>query len=205
LRILFAVVSILTTAGCGGLQVDIKQQSAPAVQTVQLETTQGPIVIQLFSDRAPRNAETFLKLCEGGAFDRTYFHRVAPGYLVQGGDPNTRDDDRANDGFGGTKIEGTEEGLPLEATELKHLRGTVSSVGSGGAGQSTSQFFILLKDDPTLDGKYTVLGKVTAGIELVEEISEQPGDEYPDHGGVNPSTAQVILRCTVQDATQPQP
>jgi peptidyl-prolyl cis-trans isomerase B (cyclophilin B) len=182
--------------------------SEPAPETSShrvavLETPEGNIVIRLRFDAAPANALNFMRLCESGAFDRTTFHRVAPGYLIQGGDPDSRDQDPANDGFGGSSWDGRP--LPLEKGLLSHLRGTVSTASTLTSGETGSQFFILLADDPSLDGRFSAFGEVIEGIEAAERIAARPGDPYPpDAGGFRPRTPVPLERCRI-DSTPLSP
>lgn len=191
---------LLLLTGCG--------RPEPAPQTsydrvAVLETPEGNIVIRLRFDAAPANALNFLRLCDSGAFDGTTFHRVAPGYLIQGGDPNTRDQDPANDGFGGSPWNGLP--LPLEKGPLRHLRGAVSTASTLTSGQTGSQFFILLADDPSLDGRFSAFGEVIEGIETAERIAARPGDPYPaEAGGFRPRTPVPLERCWIE-STLPSP
>jgi peptidyl-prolyl cis-trans isomerase B (cyclophilin B) len=159
---------------------------------VVLDTSLGEIVIRLLPDQAPKNAENFLRLCESGYYDQTYFHRVAPGYLIQGGDPNTRDGDPETDGYGGRPFG---EPIPLEVGEPSHLRGMVSMARGNAPASAGSQFFIMLGDDPSLDGEYTVFGEVVEGLDVADSIGDTPGRPYPDVGGFNPDDRQYILCC----------
>ena len=163
--------------------------------SVRLRTIQGEIEIRLLTDSAPRHSENFARLCESGFYDDTYFHRVAPGVLIQGGDPNTKDDDPANDGKGGHSFLGPETMLEAEISDLQHRRGSVSMARGSDPNSAGSQFFIMLKKDTELDGQYLVFGEVIKGMEVVEIIAEQPGQEYPEIGGVNPYRKQIIEEC----------
>jgi len=173
--------------------------------SVVLTTSRGEIEIRLATGEAPRHAENFARLCENGFYNGTYFHRVAPEVLIQGGDPNTRDEDPSNDGKGGYSFRGPGTTLQAEISKLKHLRGSVSMARGSDPDSAGSQFFILLKDDPKLDGLYSVFGEVTRGIEVVESIAEEPGRAYPEEvGGVNPERHQMIEDCRIilPDATE---
>jgi len=136
-----------------------------------LETVKGRIVIE-FADRdAPRTAANFRKLVAQGFYDSTYFHRVIPGFMIQGGDPNTRDANPFNDGQGGP-------GYTLSAEiKLPHVRGAVAMARLGddvnpARASNGSQFFIDLADRPDLDrGGYTVFGHVIAGMATVDSIA----------------------------------
>ncbi len=162
---------------------------------VVLDTSRGEIVVRLLFDQAPRNAENFLRLCESGYYDQTYFHRVAPGYLIQGGDPNTRDGDPDTDGYGGRPHGSPPQSPPLEVGDLSHLRGKVSMARGHGLDSAGSQFFIMLGDDPSLDGEYTVFGEVLEGLDVADAIGDASGRPYPEVGGFNPDEPQYLLCC----------
>lgn len=149
---------------------------SPDTEVAILETKFGKIIIELNDQLAPIHSENFRKNCRIGLYSGTTFHRVVPGFLIQGGDINSKDDDRNNDGFGNPGYT-----LPLE-NKLKHLRGAV------GAGRKMdkinpdrrsdgTQFYICLVDTPFLDKKYSVFGRVIAGMNIVERIAKVPRDE----------------------------
>ena len=148
----------------------------PDTEVAVLDTKFGRIIIELNDQLAPIHSENFRKNCRIGFYTGTTFHRVVPGFLIQGGDINSKDDDRNNDGFGSPGYT-----LPLEK-KLTHVRGAV------GAGRKMdkinpdrrsdgSQFYICLADAPFLDGKYTVFGRVVAGMNVVDRIAKVPRDE----------------------------
>ncbi len=138
-----------------------------------IETTAGTIVVELLPDAAPNHVGYFIKLAREGAYDGTTFHRMVRGGIIQGGDPLSKDPSkRALYGTGGLGV------LGAEISAEKHTRGAVSSVilpgrpDSGGA-----QFFICVVDQPALDGRYTVFGRVVEGMKVAEKISMTPVDE----------------------------
>ncbi|HEY6196704.1 MAG TPA: peptidylprolyl isomerase [Candidatus Eisenbacteria bacterium] len=133
------------------------------------ETSQGRIVIRLFPADAPRTVANFRKLVRAGFYDSLTFHRVVPGFVIQGGDPNSRDENPFNDGQGGPGYT-----LPAEI-KRRHERGAVAMArlpdAENPARESNgSQFYIALRDLPQLDGGYTVFGKVIAGWEAIDRI-----------------------------------
>jgi len=154
---------------------------------VMIQTRLGEIEIELYADAAPGHVTNFLKLVDQKFYEGTTFHRVIPGFVIQGGDPLSKDKDRSNDGTGGP-------GYTLSAEiKLKHLRGNVAAARLGDQvnpdrRSSGSQFFICLEDLPSLDqGGYTVFGRVVQGMDVAEEIAAQPRDERD-----NPSEAVVM-------------
>lgn len=170
----------------------------PNVETVALlETTEGSITLGFFPDKAPNHVENFLELCGSGFYDGTYFHRVSPQFLVQGGDPLTLDDDPSNDGTGGYTFEGPGTSLQAEFNDLSHRRGMVSMARGSDRDSAGSQFFIVLADAPEYDGQFTAFAEVVEGLETVDAISLAPGTEIPGVGGVNPEEHQHIIHCEV--------
>lgn len=125
----------------------------------------GEIRIALYPELAPKNVENFEKLAREGFYDGTTFHRVIPGFMIQGGDPNTRNEDPSDDGYGGPGYK-----VADEFSEALHLRGTVSMANMGSPDSGGSQFFIVQKGSPNLDGNYTVIGKVISGMDVVDQV-----------------------------------
>lgn len=166
---------------------------APGEMAV-IEVMDGNIVIKLFAESAPRTVANFKKLARDGFYEGIAFHRVVPGLLIQAGDPNTRDEDRTNDGLGSIGYQ-----IPPEQNFHRHLKGTVSMAlaevpdPSGELNSDGSQFFICLAPAPFLDGKNTVFGQVVRGFDLVQKISEVERDERN-----NPLEKIVIQKITIQ-------
>jgi peptidyl-prolyl cis-trans isomerase B (cyclophilin B) len=150
----------------------ILQAPAPAKQAV-VETTAGTFVIDLAADQAPVTTAYFMKVAAEGGYNGTIFHKMIKYGIVQGGDPLTKDPGkRAQYGTGGLNV------LKDETRAAKMTRGSVAVVTiPGKADSGGQQFFIAVVDQPGLDGKYTVLGHVTDGIEVVQKISETPVDD----------------------------
>jgi len=163
-----------------------------------IETSAGTIVVSFFPDQAPKHVENFARLCDSGFYDGTYFHRVGAGFMIQGGDPKTKDDDPSNDGTGGHGFSGPGTTLEPELSDIHHRRGIVSMSHATDSATAGSQFFILLAEDASLDGRYTAFGEVAEGMEVVEAISEQPGEPYNVEGGVRPAEAQHVIACWVE-------
>lgn len=172
---------------------------------VVLETTQGRIVIQLNDKEAPKTTANFRKLVQQGFYDGTYFHRVIAGFMIQGGDPNTKDADPKNDGMGGPGWT-----VPAEIG-LPHVRGAVATARQADAvnpkrESSGSQFFIDLAAQPSLDaGGYTVFGKVIDGMEAVDKIAAFAGDgalPAANGGGRNPGKKALITKAKLVPLSQ---
>ena len=145
-------------------------------QIAVIETNFGTIVIQLFPDVAPGHVENFVKLAQDGFYDGTTFHRVIPGFMIQGGDPNSKDDDRSNDGQGGPGYT-----INAEFSDTPHKRGILSMARAQDPNSAGSQFFIVVADSNFLDGQYTVFGEVIEGMEVADKIVnvEKDGNDNP--------------------------
>jgi cyclophilin family peptidyl-prolyl cis-trans isomerase len=130
-----------------------------------LETSMGTIKLELFTDQTPITADNFIKLAEKGFYNGVTFHRVISGFMIQGGCPR-------GDGSGGPGYTIKDEFTPT----LKHSAPGILSMANAGPNTGGSQFFITLAPTPWLDGKHTVFGKVTEGMDLVESIGKVKTD-----------------------------
>ena len=137
------------------------------VQVTVIETNLGRIRIQLFPEKSPKNVELFIKRARDGFYDGTRFHKVLPGLLIEGGDPQTAKSK------GASSIREVGE-LKIETNDLKHEQGSVSMAHQKNQNSSGSEFFICLQAVGYFDGKHTVIGKVLSGLEVVEAISKVP-------------------------------
>ena len=132
---------------------------------VILETSRGDMKLKLFPDIAPNHCNNFKKLANSGFYDETGFHRLIPGFMIQGGDINSRDANPKNDGRGGPGWT-----VDAEFNDRPHKRGTLSMARSRDVNSAGSQFFICAADAPHLDGKYTVFGEVIEGDHVIDKI-----------------------------------
>jgi len=132
-----------------------------------IETDKGTIKFSFYPDEAPKTVENFIKLANEGFYDGCKFHRVVAGFVVQGGDPNSKDDDPTNDGQGGP-------GYTIEAefSDLKHEDGAVAMARKSEPNSAGSQFYFCLGAQPHLNGQYTVFGQVTEGLNVVRKIEK---------------------------------
>ena len=130
-----------------------------------IDTKYGQIELVFYPDIAPRHVENFLSLARAGFYDGTIFHRVIPGFMIQGGDPNTKDADTSRYGTGGPG-----HTVKAEFSDRPHKRGILSMARSSDPDSAGSQFFIVVKDSTFLDGQYTVFGEVINGMEVADEI-----------------------------------
>lgn len=141
----------------------------PQTQAV-IETEFGAIELTFFPDKAPKHVENFIKLAKSGFYNGTIFHRVIPGFVIQGGDPNTKNkEDTSQYGMGGPGYT-----VKAEFNDRLHERGTLSMARSQDPNSAGSQFFIVLARTPHLDGKYTVFGQVVKGMDVVDKIVNRP-------------------------------
>ena len=150
-----------------------------------ISTKFGDMVVEFFPDVAPKHVENFQILVEEGYYNGTTFHRVIPGFMIQGGDPNSKDLDRMNDGTGGRAGKffgiGRENDpeswtVPAEFNDTPHQRGTLSMARSQNIDSGSSQFFICHDNAPFLDGQYTVFGQLISGFEVVDQIVNSERD-----------------------------
>jgi cyclophilin family peptidyl-prolyl cis-trans isomerase len=137
------------------------------VNTGTIKTEFGEITVEFYSDDAPKTVENFKKLAKIGFYDGLIFHRIVPGFVIQGGDPHTKD--TANKVKWGTGDPGWN--IKAEFNKNTHSRGILSMARSQDPDSAGSQFFIILKDSKFLDGKYTVFGKVIYGMDIVDKIA----------------------------------
>ena len=154
-------------AGLTGVLLMLAVSGAPAIagDTAFIETSLGVIELAFFPDRAPGHVENFKKLADSGFYNGTAFHRVIPGFMIQGGDPNSRSEDRSMHGTGGPGYS-----IKAEFNKMPHNRGIVSMARSSDPDSAGSQFFICVKDSHFLDGQYTAFGKVVKGMDVVDKI-----------------------------------
>ncbi len=157
-----------------------------------MATTKGDMVIMFFPTMAPKHVENFKKLAKKGFYEGVRFHRCIPGFMVQGGDPNTKNLDKPDTwGYGGNEENGKRVNVDAEFTGLKHLRGILSMARSQDIDSASSQFFLMHADAPTLDGNYSAFGKIVKGIEVVDAIVGT--GQRSDNGKVTPDRAAQIV------------
>lgn len=146
-----------------------KKMTEKKEQRAVLETKYGEIEIKFFPEAAPNHVENFIKLSKEGLYDNTIFHRIIPGFMIQGGDPNTKGPNTETYGTGGPG-----KNLKAEFNTISHKRGIVSMARSQHPDSAGSQFFIVVKDSEFLDRQYTVFGEVAKGMEVVDKIVNLP-------------------------------
>ncbi|HZD83097.1 MAG TPA: peptidylprolyl isomerase [Nitrososphaeraceae archaeon] len=157
-----------------------------------IATKFGDIKVQFYPEQAPKTVENFRKLANRAFYDGLIFHRIVPNFVIQGGDPNTRDmNNRSRWGTGGPGWN-----IKAEFNKNKHIRGTLSMARSQDPDSAGSQFFIVLKDSNFLDGQYTVFGRVISGMEIVDKIASLKTDsaDVPIDAG-----EAEMIKITVND------
>jgi len=140
-------------------------------QQAIIRTKLGDIVLKFFPEVAPNHVNNFIELAKKGFYNGTIFHRVVPKFVIQGGDPNSKNPDRSKHGMGDPGYQ-----VKAEFNKKPHRRGTLSMARSAHPDSAGSQFFICVADSSFLDGQYTVFGEVVKGMEVVDKIVSQPRD-----------------------------
>ena len=143
-----------------------------------IETNLGNIEFKLLPELAPEHVRNFSKLSKDGFYDGTLFHRVIPGFMIQGGDPNTKDPNMKNQwGMGGPGYN-----IKAEFNSRSHLRGIISMARSTDPDSAGAQFFIVTSDSTFLDREYTVFGEVTNGMDVADKIVNlsRDGNDCPE-------------------------
>ncbi len=159
-------------------------------KVAELHTTAGEIDIRFFPDVAPNHVKNFIDLAKSGFYDGVKFHRVIPGFMIQGGDPNTIAGNPATWGTGGSPNK-----LKAEFNKVSHKRGIVSMARSRDFDSASSQFFICVADATQLDGQYTVFGEVTKGMDVADKIVNAPRGQMD-----RPNEPVTITKVVIRDA-----
>jgi peptidyl-prolyl cis-trans isomerase B (cyclophilin B) len=174
-----------------------------------ISTKFGDMVVEFYPEVAPKHVESFKVLARESYFDGTTFHRVIPGFVIQGGDPNSKDSDRLNDGTGGragkyfglgNPDDSSTWTIPAEFNDSLHVRGTLSMARTQDPNSASSQFFICVAPTPRLDGKYTVFGKVIQGLAVIDSIVnvDTPRKLNPDYRGPDMDNPFEKVEMTVR-------
>jgi cyclophilin family peptidyl-prolyl cis-trans isomerase len=174
------------------------QQQAPRPVAVISVEGFGEMRLELIPEVAPRTVENFIKLAEQKFYDGTTFHRVIPEFMIQGGDPNSRNRDPRDDGRGGPGYT-----IEDEFSQVSHVRGMVSMANTGRPGTGGSQFFIVVKDKPHLDGGYSLFGRVLEGMEVADRIAAVERDLYGRHGPTDRPLENVVVASIRIEGAEP--
>jgi peptidyl-prolyl cis-trans isomerase B (cyclophilin B) len=187
IKVLFAValglcISIAAHAQFGAPQLKTMKVTNEEIKKMSttkavIETKFGAITLIFFPDVAPVHVKNFIDLAQKGVYDGTIFHRVIPGFMIQGGDPNSKNPDKRMHGMGGPG-----HTIKAEFNARPHKRGTLSMARASNPDSAGSQFFICVNDSSFLDRQYTVFGEVESGMDVVDKIVSQPRDrnDNPD-------------------------
>jgi cyclophilin family peptidyl-prolyl cis-trans isomerase len=197
------LLSWAVAPGCGRDEAPVAppETTAPAPQIVAPPPAQAPrpvavlsvesfgeIRIELLPEIAPKTVENFIKLAGEKFYDGTTFHRVIPDFMIQGGDPNSRNRDPRDDGRGGPGYT-----IEDEFSDVSHARGMVSMANTGRPKSGGCQFFITVKHRPHLDGGYSLFGQVLEGMDVVDRIVTVERDQYGRHGPQDRPMEDVVI------------
>jgi peptidyl-prolyl cis-trans isomerase B (cyclophilin B) len=164
-HLMASVVMASFLSGLSTITVALPADAAEPETKAIIDTKFGAMEVTFYPDKAPKHVENFIKLAKSGFYNGTIFHRVIPGFVIQGGDPNTKGQDTSTYGMGGPGYT-----VKAEFNDRPHVRGTLSMARSQHPDSAGSQFFIVLGTVPHLDGKYTVFGQVIKGMEVADKI-----------------------------------
>ncbi len=155
---------------------DASAKTKATIAVVSKGQPLGEIVLQFFPDVAPGHVENFTKLAKEGFYNGTTFHRVIPGFMIQGGDPNSKNPDRSMHGMGGPGYK-----IKAEFNSKPHKRGIVSMARSNDPNSAGSQFFICVADANFLDWQYTVFAEVVSGMDVADKVvaMKRDGNDNP--------------------------
>ena len=198
-----AALAVVVACGCAGTGDEVQEGAGEAEAEGPYATGThharitvagyGTIEVELYADEAPATVANFCELAESGFYDGLTFHRVVPGFVIQGGDP-------AGDGTGGSDhtVRGEFEANGVD-NGIAHGRGTISMARSSDYDSASSQFFIVQEAAPSLNGQYAAFGRVTSGMEVVDAICERTPVADESTGYVAPEDQPVIESVEVLD------
>lgn len=169
--ILFLCIPLLTNLAFG----ERSANPVYVISVMQEQTPLGDITIELFPDKAPLHCKNFDSLVVLKFYDGTAFHRIDPDFMIQGGDPNSKDLSKSPDTWGFGRPDQTK--VHAEFNDYSHVRGTLSAARGEDKHSADSQFFICVKDSEFLDGEYSAFGTVKSGMEIVDMIATSPRDK----------------------------
>jgi len=186
--VVLGAVALFATSG-EGQDAPAPPSGSPSGLEAVVQTPKGSFTIRLLPDVAPRHVKHFVETARAGGYDGTTFHRVIMGGIIQGGDPLSKDPDKASQyGTGGLGL------LKAELSNREFVRGTVAAVRKPSSIDSAgTQFFVCLQPQPALKGQYTVFGQVISGMEIVDQISLTPVDG-------DKATERVEMKVVIREA-----
>jgi len=183
-NLILLIIGVLIMS-CSSSEAMVKPSNNDNEVVAVISTNKGEIVLKFFPDLAPMHVESFITHAKNGYYDGTTFHRVIPEFMIQGGDPNSKNEDRSMHGMGGNAAAyfgiGDEDHseswmLPSEFNSKPHDRGILSMARAQNPNSAGSQFFICVADAHFLDNNYTVFGEVLKGMDVVDKIVNSPRD-----------------------------
>jgi cyclophilin family peptidyl-prolyl cis-trans isomerase len=188
-----------TAPAASAVKQESKKMNPYENKVAELHTTAGEIDIRFFPDVAPNHVKNFIDLAQKNFYNNTKFHRIIPGFMIQGGDPNTISGDPYSWGTGGSK-----ENVKAEFNSVSHKRGIVSMARSNDPNSASSQFFIVVKDSTFLDKNYTVFGQVTKGMDVADKIvsAKTVGNDRPAEPV---AITSIVIRDAREDEKGPTP
>ncbi|HXH60874.1 MAG TPA: peptidylprolyl isomerase [Fimbriimonadaceae bacterium] len=193
-------LGILLTVGLIGLGLasfgqskssELPKEPKKGDEVAVMETSEGRIVLMFYPSKAPNHVKNFIDLSKKGFYDGTRFHRTINNFMIQGGDPNSRDLTKSGQwGIGGNVVDGKEVNVKAEFSDIEHVRGVLSMARAQDPDSASSQFFIVQSDSKFLDHQYSAFGKVVSGMDVVDKIARMPVQD--GNGTVFPEKAVVI-------------
>jgi len=170
-KIMCATLAVAVVLVATGISLADEKKPAKAPRAI-INTKFGEIEIEFFPDKAPKHVENFIKLAKSGFYNGTIFHRVIPGFMIQGGDPNTKDQtNKTAYGMGGPGYN-----VNAEFNDIQHKRGILSMARANDPNSAGSQFYVVVENSFFLDRQYTVFGQVVKGMGVADKIVNQPRD-----------------------------
>src|SRR3990170_552931 len=191
LALFIMIISVF--AGVRGYAQHAAKTSTPeeikkmAATKAIIETKFGTITLKFFPYAAPGHVKNFIDLAKKGLYDKTTFHRVIPGFMIQGVDPNSKDPNKSKHGQGGPGYT-----IKAEFNDKPHKRGTLSMARAGHPDSAGSQFFICVKDSSFLDRQYTAFGEVESGMDVADKIVAQPKDQNDNPNDRIEMTVKIV-------------
>ena len=173
-----------------------------------VSTRYGDMVLEFYPEVAEKHVDSFLTHARNGYFNGTTFHRVIPGFVIQGGDPNSKTDDRSTHGMGGhaanfygigQEADSNTWMLPAEFNSRPHLTGALSMARSQSPNSAGSQFFVCAGPTPQLDDQYTVFGQVVEGLDVIQKIVNSPRDRRDNPKNKVEMTVSVMSKNEALD------
>lgn len=187
-------LAVGSQAGAQALPTTPKDGDEVAV----LETDKGRIVLMFYPEKAPKHVAQFKLLVKEGFYDGVRFHRCFENFVIQGGDPLTKDLSKSSQwGTGGYMKDGKEVNIPLEPSDLSHTRGVLSMARAQDPDSASSQFFIMTADQTRLDRQYSAFGRVVTGMDVVDAIAKTGDPSREANGRVRPGDAVKIVKATL--------